>query len=126
MARVLVVDDSPLVIRFVRQALTPDGHDVQSLDSFIRLATTVREDPPDLILLDLNIPVLSGVAMGKLVRSYQSRDIPIIVYSSAPPRELWAAARDVGAHACVQKSDDLTELRRTVAQVLQERYAIGQ
>jgi len=123
MARVLVVDDSPLVVRFVEHTLAADGHEVQALDSFVRLAATVREDPPDLILLDLNIPALSGVIMGKLVRSYQARDIPIIVYSSEAPAKLQAAALEVGAHSYLQKSDDAGALRRTVDQVLRARLA---
>lgn len=126
MANVLVIDDSPLIVRFVRKALVTDGHTVHGLDSFIRLASRVREDPPDLIILDLNIPVLSGVAMGKLVRSYQSRDIPIVVYSSAPREQLRSAARDVRAHAFVRKSEDAEPLRQAVAQVLLERRAVGE
>jgi DNA-binding response OmpR family regulator len=123
MARVLVVDDSPLVVRFVEHALAEDGHAVQALDSFIQLAATVRINPPDLIILDLNIPALSGVSMGKLVRNHQSRDIPIIVYSSAPLQELRAAALAVGAHCYVQKSDDSTALRRAVDRVLNGQRA---
>jgi DNA-binding response OmpR family regulator len=123
MARILVVDDSALVVRFVQHSLVEDGHDVRSLDSFIQLAARVRDNPPDLIILDLNIPALSGVSMGKLVRNHQSRHIPIIVYSSAPQRELEAAAKAVGAHCYVRKSDDVTALRYAVRRVLENRQA---
>lgn len=118
MARVLVVDDSAVVIRFIERALAEDGHTVEALGSFIQLAATVRNTPPDVIVLDLNIPALSGVSMGRIIRTYQSRHIPILVYSSAPHAELKAAALAVGAQSFVQKSNDPDQLRRAIDQIL--------
>ncbi len=124
MAKILIVDDSPTVLRFVQRALRLDGHEVESLDSFIQLTARVREAPPDLLILDLNIPALSGVSMGRLVRKHEARDIPIVIYSSRPPEELEEAARAVHAVAHVQKSDCAAELRKAVARVLATRRAV--
>ncbi len=118
MARVLIIDDSPTVIRFVQMALAQDGHDVRALDSFIQLAAVIREDPPDLVLLDLNIPALSGLTMGTLVRKYQSRQVPIIIYSSQGDLEMQKAAQALGAVAVLQKGADATALRLYVKSAL--------
>lgn len=118
MARVLIIDDSPTVIHFVRAALSKDGHDTQVLDSFIRLAAVVREDPPDLILLDLNIPALSGLTMGSLVRKYEQRKVPIIIYSSQGETEMEDAARALGAVSVLRKGADASALRLSVKNAL--------
>jgi DNA-binding NarL/FixJ family response regulator len=103
--RVLVIDDSPSIITHIRQLLGAHGHTVESLELFVHLPDRLKHDPPDLIVLDLNMPALPGIAMGGLIKRYQPREIPIIVYSSQPRPELEAAARKLNAAGCVQKGD---------------------
>lgn len=120
MARILIVDDSPTVVRFVERTLRMDGHDVSSLDSFIQLAAVVRDEPPDLILLDLNIPALSGLSMGGMVRKYQSSPIPIIIYSSQDEEEMRSAATELGAVAVLKKTLAPETLRAVVQDALRD------
>lgn len=123
MARILVIDDSPTVVHFVRLALAADGHDVKALDSFIQLAAIVRDDPPDLVLLDLNIPALSGLSMGGLVRKYEQGKTRIVIYSSRPVEELRQAARELKAVAVLRKSSNTAELRSVVKDALMAQPA---
>lgn len=123
MARILVVDDSTLVIGYLRRVLGAHGHVVETLDSFIHLATVVRTRPPDLLILDLHMPALSGVSTGKIVRTHQAASIPILIYSSASDQELQAAARELGAHGYVQKGADRAEVWRAVERILEPRRA---
>jgi DNA-binding response OmpR family regulator len=118
MARILVVDDSPTVIHFVRGALGADGHEVEALDSFINLAFIVKNRPPDLVILDLNIPALSGLSMGNIMRKYESRSIPIVIYSSRGEAEMRSAAKELNASGVVAKSSRADELRAEVARIL--------
>lgn len=118
MSRILVVDDSPTVVRFVELALRADGHDVRSLDSFIQLGAVVRDDPPDLILLDLNIPALSGLSMGNLVRKYERAPIPIIIYSSQEESTMRSAAAELGAVSVLKKTLAPDALREAVNDAL--------
>jgi len=123
MARILVIDDSATVIHFVRSALSEDGHVVSSLESFIHLAGVIRGDAPDLVLLDLNIPALSGLSMGNLVRKYEQRSIPIVIYSSRPAGEMQLAARELRAVSVLRKGSDPNELRNAVNGALMTQAA---
>lgn len=60
MARILVIDDEPEVVRFVERALTGDGHEVTSaLDGAVGLGVALN-DAPDLVVLDLVMPGVDG------------------------------------------------------------------
>lgn len=118
MGRILVVDDSPTAVRAVELALNGEGHDIESLDSFIHLTSAVRSNPPDLILLDLRIPALSGVSMGQLIRRHQCRPIPILIYSSQPEAELRTAAHRLDAVGYLPKGTPPAELAAEVRRAL--------
>jgi chemosensory pili system protein ChpA (sensor histidine kinase/response regulator) len=117
---ILVIDDSLSVYASVKRALSLDGYiNVERLDCFIDLPRKIRDRPPALILLDLNIPELPGLTMGHYIRKHQARRIPIIIYSSSPLAELERAAAELAASAIVQKSSSGEELRTQVKKALQ-------
>lgn len=118
MARILVIDDSPTVLLAVRQALGVEGHRVEALDSFVDLPGRLRDNPPDLIVLDLEIPYLPGLAFARLIQKYQLRSIPIVIYSGQPIQEIERAARTIGAAASVAKGQPLQILREAVDHTL--------
>ncbi|MBX3246902.1 MAG: response regulator [Myxococcales bacterium] len=121
MARILVVDDSQLVIRYLEHTLGSRGHVVEALDSFVQLAHVVRERPPALLILDLHMPALSGLSTARIVRAHESDAIPILLYSSAAEPELQAAAREVRARGFLQKGCESAILVRTVEGILGAR-----
>lgn len=123
MARILVVDDSPTIVLMVRNALSPDGHQVDSMQSFVDLPRRIRDEPPDLMLLDLRMPALNGVEVGQFVRKHQRHQIRILIHSAQSPAELHDAARHLGAAGVVQKGLSSTELRARIAHELREATA---
>ena len=118
MANILVIDDSPTVAGAVREALAPDGHQVESLKRFIDLPAVIATRPPDLILLDLEIPSLSGVALGGFVRRYQRRHIHILIHSSLPESTLAEAAAQVGALGYLSKGTPWEAMRAKIRHAL--------
>jgi DNA-binding response OmpR family regulator len=117
---ILVIDDSLSVYVSVKRALSLDGFThVERLDCFIDLPRKIRDKPPSLILLDLNIPELPGLTMGHYIRKHEARRIPIIIYSASPIAELERAATELAAFATVQKSSNGEELRTQVKKALQ-------
>ena len=86
--RILVVDDSPTVIHKVRRILEPKGFKVLTVKLLIELPQLLKKNPPDLIVLDLHMPALSGLRFANLIRTYQPYNIPIVIYSSRPLQEI--------------------------------------
>lgn len=117
---ILIIDDSLSVYASVKRALSLDGFiHVERLDCFIDLPRKIHDRPPSLILLDLNIPELPGLTMGRYIRKHQARRIPIIIYSAGSMPELERAATELAASAIVQKSSKGEELRTQVKKALQ-------
>ena len=115
MVRILVVDDSPTIHLYVRQALEGEGHIIDRLGNFTELPAYLATFDPDVILLDLEMPALSGPAFAHFVRRIERRPIPIIVYSSLPATETGKAAREIGASGVVAKSASPEQLRAAIA-----------
>ncbi len=118
MAKVLVIDDSPSAICAIREVLEPAGYEIESVEMIIHLAGLVKDDPPDVILLDLSMPVLSGINVGSLIRRFQPHPIPIVIYSSRPNSELRLAAANLGAVAYVQKNESDERLLGAIARAI--------
>lgn len=118
MARVLVIDDSLSAVEKARRVLEDAGHTVETLDLLIYLPQAVKDDPPDVILLDLSMPALSGVNVAKFIRRYEKHPIPIVLYSSRPPEELAETAHQLDAAGFVHKGDPDRDLLHTLAGVL--------
>lgn len=93
--RVLVVDDSEVVLAMAREALEEGGFEVvtasdaKEADPFI-----FGQRRPDLIVLDVMLPVLDGDKKAKMLKENPAtRDIPILLLSSKPEEELrWLVA----------------------------------
>lgn len=118
MAKILVIDDSDFVVESVKEALEPLGHTIERLESFLKLVDSVRTDPPDLILLDLEMPLLPGRKAGEYIRRYQAHRIPLLIHSSRPEPELRRAAMAVDADGWVSKTAGVPALLRKVAEHL--------
>lgn len=118
MARILVVDDSESVFHFVRRELETDKHLVERLPAFTELFSYLRKVEPDLILLDLEMPALSGTAFALFVRRIEKRPIKIVIHSSLPEIELRRAAKEVKAVGVLQKTQNGARLRESVRRYL--------
>ncbi len=118
MAAILVIDDSPTVRVSLKLALDLDGHDVMWLNSVTEMAGHLRDGLFDLILLDLQMPTFSGLSLGALLRSYDKKETPMVIYSSRPVTELRAVAEKLNAAAIFEKTRPISDLRTLITQVL--------
>lgn len=125
MARILVVDDSASAFFFVRRELTLDGHVVERLSAFTELPTYLSTNEPDLILLDLEMPALSGTAVGQFIRRMERRPIPILIHSSLPLADVERAAAELKAVGALPKTNDGARLRSGVRAALEKSSAEG-
>lgn len=116
--RILVVDDDPKHLQTTREILELEGYVVMVHDTPFRTTELVNSTRPDLVLLDVNMPALSGDRLCSLIRANgNQREVPILFYSSNDEESLRFSVKRFGASGYVCKGD-IAGLRRKVAQVL--------
>ena len=82
-AKVLIVDDEPNNVDFLEQALEDTGYQLITAANGQEALTKIQSERPDLILLDLNMPVMDGfTVLAKLKEDPDLRDTPVIIISS--------------------------------------------
>jgi DNA-binding response OmpR family regulator len=119
----LVIDDSPLVLAMATDALESAGFDVIATDFGIEANQVIyRNPPPDIILIDVMMPLLSGDQKVKLIKERErSRNIPILLISSKSQDELEELTRTSGANGYIQKPFDAEKLVTAVRNILNEQ-----
>lgn len=106
--RVLVVDDQPKIRRFMRATLVGDGYEVDEAKTGEEALERMREFRPDLIVLDVNMPGMGGLAACRAIRS--DTNIAIIMLTVRNSEEDKVAALDAGADDFVTKPFSTPEL----------------
>ena len=103
--RILIVDDSELVLTMARDALEDAGYTVITATNGIEANQHIfAKNRPDLIILDVMLPLLDGNKKAKLLREKDfSREIPIVLLSSKPEDELRYLVSESGADDYIRK-----------------------
>jgi urea transport system substrate-binding protein len=109
--RVLVVDDEPDIRATVSAMLEIEGYAVAEAMNGAEALVAVEANPPDLILLDMRMPVLDGWGFAAELRR-RGHGIPIVVMTAARDAAHWAA--EIAATAFISKPFGYDELIRTV------------
>src|SRR5438552_3475307 len=78
--RVLVVDDDPKTIALVRMYLEREGHEVLAAADGLNALRVIRDEAPDMVILDLMLPELDGMEVMRLAREQTS--VPILMLSA--------------------------------------------
>jgi two-component system, OmpR family, response regulator len=102
--RVLVVDDDINMLSLVERLLRGAGLEVTTSSSSLGVSNIVRKVEPDVVVLDLNIPALSGDALLGLLRRHAPPRTRFVLYSSCGEAELRTAARAAQADGYISKS----------------------
>lgn len=118
-AKVLVIDDDPIVLEVIRERLEAAGHQVTTRHQALGTSRVVRELEPDVVLLDLMMPALSGEALAHLLRSHRLADrVGIVLHSSKSEAELREAVRQTGALGAIAKSCSEEEFLASFSELL--------
>lgn len=123
---VLVVDDDVHTLESVRATLTDAGYQVTSTDIAANLAARIAMLAPDLVLLDVLMPGLSGVDLSLLLKSHAGTDGPgIVLLSPIPPAVLNSLVDTNGALGVihVDKKTSISALLEGVRELLATRTA---
>ena len=107
-AHILVVDDEPQIRRTLRATLVPHGYTVADAASGEEALTALRESPPDLVLLDLNMPGMGGMAACRAIR--EASESAIIALTVRDAERDKVEMLDAGADDYVVKPFSTPEL----------------
>jgi len=81
---ILIVDDNPLNLELACDVLELEGYQVTLVDSGEKSIVSAQEDMPDIILMDLRMPGMSGLdALHEMRKSEMTKDIPIVVLTAS-------------------------------------------
>lgn len=106
--RILVVDDEPAILRTLRTNLTARGYEVVTVETGDDAVRQAIEGQPDLVLLDLMLPDMSGLEVCRAIRGQSS--VPILVLSARGEERAKVRALDLGADDYVTKPFGMDEL----------------
>jgi len=121
MARVLIVDDSEAQLYALRQVLEKGGHEVLSADNGQQGIDLAIKEHPDLILMDVVMPKMSGFqATRKLHRTTETKEIPVIFVTTKDQESdrVWGMRQ--GAAAYITKPVDRKLLLSTIKEILEK------
>lgn len=122
-ARVLVVDDEPQLRRVMRTALVANGYEAYEARSGEEALEVLRGNNPDLILLDMNMPGMGGMAACRAIRAQS--EAAILVLSVRDSEKDKIAALDAGADDYVTKPFSVEELMARIRANLRRLPAQG-
>lgn len=118
-ARVLVVDDDPNVRLLCATNLRLDGFDVIEAGNGQEGLERVEAYAPDLVLLDIRMPVLDGFELATAVRrNHRTSHVPVVFLTGEATREAEERAAAIGAAGYFTKPFDPAAVSRFIADVL--------
>lgn len=84
MAKILVVDDEPDIVRAVVRILSSRGHEMTTARDGQEALERIAQSPPDLVILDLDLPRIDGFEVCRRIKSDEAtRHIPVVMMTAA-------------------------------------------
>jgi CheY-like chemotaxis protein len=118
--RILLVDDDESHLKAIRTILELEGYEVHTSSQSMGTSKLVMGLAPDLILLDVNMPTLTGDRLISILkRNDMAASIPVVFFSGSDDSTLREMARRCGAAGYIRKGDPAV-LRAKVASFLGE------
>lgn len=117
LARILVAEDETSLNDLLQDALRMNGYETISAKHGLEALRLIREEKPDLVILDINMPQLDGFGVIEKLRN-ENNNVPVIVLTARDQRDDKSIGFGLGADDFVTKPFGLEELIMRVAAVL--------
>jgi CheY-like chemotaxis protein len=118
--KILIVDDNELALVAAREILTKGGYRVVTVDTPFELDRIIALEKPDLMLIDVGMPMLSGEELVDATKRHRLDACPIVFFSGRPAAELDALAKKHGVAGYIEKQA-LKDLLSSVARFLKAK-----
>ena len=123
-ATILVVDDEPQLRRVMLATLTDIGYVVITANNGEEALLKFRQEPPDLVLLDMNMPGMGGLETCRSLRA--GSDVPIVILSVRNAERDKVEALDAGADDYVTKPFGIQELLARIRAAMRRAPGVGE
>jgi two-component system, OmpR family, KDP operon response regulator KdpE len=117
---VLVIDDEPPIVRFLRTSLAAVGHRVVIAENAAGALAALAAEKPDIVILDLGLPDRSGFDVITEIRKQSA--VPIIVLSARSDERSKVQSLDLGADDYIGKPFGMAELMARIRAALRHRF----
>ena len=119
MSRVLIVDDSEIIVNFLRMVLESEHYEVDTACDGVDGLAKARQSLPDLVITDSIMPGMDGFALLHALRADPATEaVPVIMLTAGDPHDPDHLVRDPQPDAFVKKSSDFTSLLAEVREAL--------
>lgn len=116
--KIMIVDDDKLILEITGDHFEKAGYIVVKRDRALGTSTAVFEEQPDCVLLDVNMPTLSGDELVGLIKENNKKDIKVFFHSEQDEWSLKKLVEKTGADGFFKKSSDREGLLRMVQRAL--------
>lgn len=118
-SRILAVDDSPSMRQLVRGTLAGAGYELTQRADGIEALEYAKEHSADLVLTDVNMPRMDGIALARELRALpEYQGIPILLLTTESSPELKKQAREAGVTGWIVKPFSPADLLASVKRAL--------
>lgn len=121
--KILIVDDEPFNVDYVEQELQDAGYQTIAAENGQQALEMIRGDNPDLVLLDIMMPVMDGFeVLSRLQEKAETRDIPVIVISASNDLKSVVRGIQLGAEDYLPKPFEPALLKARISSSLEKKH----
>ena len=119
--RIVVADDDPIVVRFLTSVFQSEGFEVRGAEDGEQALQMIRDNRPDIVILDLVMPFMDGFEVCRQVRqSAETSHLPVIILSMRDKEQDALRAFAMGANDYVRKPFNALELVARARKLIRE------
>ena len=117
--KVLIVDDEPGIVRLLAMRLKAKGYEIFKAYNGLECLMITKEEKPDLILLDIKMPKMNGIAAFELILEQdETKDIPVLFMTAYPTSEIKEQVLKMGAKGCISKPFISIDFEKTIDMII--------
>ena len=123
--KILIVDDEPGIVRLLGMRLKAKGYEIVEAYDGMQCLMVTKEEVPDLILLDIKMPKMNGIAaFEEIIKLKTTKKIPVLFMTAYPTPEIKDQVLKMGAKGCISKPFISEDFEQTIDMVI-NKYTLS-